>query len=229
MRFDRIFFMRAWDVILALSVSGAALITPLRLVMHFEPRGVLLYWDELLTLLFGVDVVLRMLAARKPPLGNAAGYPTAWRALDVLAALPMSLLFGNVWWEVLRLLKLARIGRLMRHARKRATKNSNFLRLAFFIYWLLLAIHGIACGWLALRGATPGEEASNYLRALYWTVQTFATVGYGDLPPENDAQTAYAIVVMLIGAGVYSYVIGNVASLLANINPARVRHLDKLE
>ena len=229
MRFDRIFFMRAWDAILALSVSGAALITPLRLVMNLEPRGFLLYWDESLTFIFGLDVVLRWLAARKHSLGKAARYPATWLAVDILAALPLSLVFGNAWWEVLRLLKLARIGQLMRHARKRATKRSNFLRLAFFVYWLLLAIHGIACGWLALRGVTPGAEASNYLRALYWTVQTFATVGYGDLPPENDAQTFYAIVVMLIGAGVYSFVIGNVASLLANINPARVRHLDNLE
>ena len=65
--------------------------------------------------------------------------------------------------------------------------------------------------------------------SLYWTVQTFATVGYGDQPPANEAQTLYAIVVMILGVAMYGYVIGNIASGLANIDPAKVQHLERME
>ncbi len=237
MRLTRSSIMSVWNVILPLGVSCAALVTPLRLVMNSQDRFAVLYMDVILTLIFGLDIALRrrrQRAARQtslaePTTEDLSRYSVVWLALDLLAALPLGLLFNNGWLQLLRLLKLARVGQFMRQLRKRAVKRSNFLRLTFFIYWLLLSIHWIACGWLALRGVTPGEEASNYLRALYWTIQTFATVGYGDLPPENDAQTVYAIIVMLIGAGMYSYIIGNVASLLANINPAKVRHLENLE
>jgi voltage-gated potassium channel len=37
--------------------------------------------------------------------------------------------------------------------------------------------------------------------SLYVTVQTLTTVGYGDLPPHSAAGRAFAVVVMLIGAG----------------------------
>ncbi len=237
MRFERAFFLRIWDVILTLSVSAAALTTPLRLVMNLQPRGFVLYMDELLTLIFGLDIVLRWLQRRQAqPAKKEDGappkpelYPFVWLTLDVLAALPLGLVFNHAWWEIFRLLKLARVGQFMRQWRKRAVKSSNVLQLAFFLYWLLLSVHWIACGWLALRGVTAGEETSNYLRALYWAVQTFSTVGYGDITAANDAQTLYALVVMLIGVGVYGYLIGNVASLLANIDPAKVHHLQNLE
>ncbi|NUO82843.1 cyclic nucleotide-binding domain-containing protein [candidate division KSB1 bacterium] len=237
MRFEKVLFLRSWDVLLAVSVSCAALATPLRIVLNLQQHNLAFYVDALLTVIFGIDIVLRMLRRREPqatpaqdsPSQNNAGYPLVWLALDVLAALPLNLIFGNVWWQTFRLLKLARVGQFMRQWRKRAVKSANVLKLAFFLYWLLLSVHWIACGWLALRGVTAGSEWSNYLRALYWTIQTFSTVGYGDLTPATDAQTVYAIVVMLIGVGVYGYIIGNVASLLANIDPAKVQHLHNLD
>ncbi len=237
MRFERALLLRIWDVLLTLSVSAAALITPLLLVMQLEAYGLAFYMDELLTLIFACDLLLRLLQSRAPkpetiPANTspkAERYSATWLVVDLLAALPFGLLLNNAWWEIFRMLKLARVGQLMRQWRKRTVKRSNVLQLAFFLYWLLLSVHWIACGWLALRGVTPGAEASNYLRALYWAIQTFSTVGYGDVTATNDAQTLYALVVMLIGVGVYGYLIGNVASLLANIDPAKVHHLQNLE
>lgn len=39
----------------------------------------------------------------------------------------------------------------------------------------------------------------------------------------------YAISVMIFGVGVYGYIIGNVASILANIDPAKAQHLANME
>ena len=58
---------------------------------------------------------------------------------------------------------------------------------------------------------------------------TLTTVGYGDIVPSNDAETAYAIFVMILGVGVYAYLIGNIANIVANLNPARARHAELMQ
>ncbi len=232
------FLLPAWEVLVAFSASVAAVIMPLRMVQVWHDREALFYFEAALTAVFLLDVAVHFLRCRRsraeepsPDEDNLVlRYSRRWLLLDLLAALPLGLFFQNPWFQLTRLLKLARVAQFLRERRQRAVKHSNWLRLVFFAYWILLSMHGIACGWLALRGIPAPEKAgSAYLSALYWTVQTFATVGYGDLPPTNDAQTLYAIVVMILGVGMYGYVIGNIASLLANIDPVKVRHLEKME
>ena len=41
------------------------------------------------------------------------------------------------------------------------------------------------------------QTITRYLIALYWSVVTYTTVGYGDLSPVNEAERAYAILVMV--------------------------------
>lgn len=98
------------------------------------------------------------------------------------------------------------------------------------LFWLGLIAHWIACGWLALRGLPPEfDKSTHYIRAIYWCITTLATVGYGDITPTTNPQMVYAIAVMILGAGVYGYTIANVSSILANIDPAKVRYREILE
>ena len=47
-----------------------------------------------------------------------------------------------------------------------------------------------------------------YIASLYWTVTTVTTVGYGDITPTAPAERVYAIICMVVGTGVFGYVIG---------------------
>ncbi|MBI4444071.1 MAG: cyclic nucleotide-binding domain-containing protein, partial [Acidobacteria bacterium] len=47
--------------------------------------------------------------------------------------------------------------------------------------------------------------------------------------PGTDPELIYTIFTTLLGVGVFGYVIGSMASLLANIDPARVRHQEAVE
>ncbi|MCG6879605.1 MAG: cyclic nucleotide-binding domain-containing protein, partial [Deltaproteobacteria bacterium] len=58
---------------------------------------------------------------------------------------------------------------------------------------------------------------------------TLTTVGYGDIIPKTNLQMAYTMVVMVLGVGVYGYVIGNVANLLTNMDMARAHYLANME
>ncbi len=217
----------------------AAIIMPLRLVHVLRAGTGLIYFDNLLTAILALDIMIRWQRCRRDEgveepwqseQRTLARYSLVWLGLDLIAAMPWGVLSGNPIFLPVRLVKLARVAQLMREWRQRALKHSAWLRLAVFSYWILLSMHWIACGWLALRGLPSPEKASSaYLSALYWTVQTFATVGYGDQPPTNDAQTLYAVIVMILGVAMYGYMIGNIASILANIDPAKVQHLERME
>ncbi|HNA80234.1 MAG TPA: cyclic nucleotide-binding domain-containing protein, partial [Turneriella sp.] len=72
------------------------------------------------------------------------------------------------------------------------------------------------------------NAAENYLRAFYWVITTFATIGYGDITPANIPQIAYTICVEIVGVGMFGYMIGNIASLLANLDIARSKYQEKI-
>jgi voltage-gated potassium channel len=106
----------------------------------------------------------------------------------------------------------------------------HLLRLGFFIYWFALTAHWLACGWLALGGIPEAPDTlSRYLYGLYWCVTTLATVGYGDITPKTNLQMIYAMVVMILGVGIYGYVIGNVTSLLANLDMATNHYRETMD
>ncbi len=237
MTLQRIYFHRAWDAVITICVTLSAIFIPLKLVFGFQDHSWAVNFSVVVTIVFAIDIAVHFFRARAARADNTAitterlgVYRKRWLTLDVLAALPLHLIIDLPLLHLFRLLKLARVAQFMRHWRRRALQKGNLLRLIFFGYWLLLSTHWIACGWLALRGISSAtDNFSNYFNALYWTTQTLSTVGYGDLTPANTAQRIYAMAVMIIGVGVYGYIIGNVATIIANIDPAKAHYLQNME
>src|SRR5258707_12735346 len=71
-------------------------------------------------------------------------------------------------------------------------------RAIFQIRYALLALVGAilfgTIGFKIIEGWSIGDS-------LYVRMKTLTTVGYGDIPPHNPAGRAFAVVVMLMGAG----------------------------
>jgi len=105
-------------------------------------------------------------------------------------------------------------------------------RLLLFGYSLLATIHLIALGWILIgageRDRSPGDQ---YLRALYWATTTISTIGYGDYTPDHNSnnQIVYTILIQLFGVGMFSYIIANVSSLMANLDVAKTAYRRRLD
>jgi hypothetical protein len=80
---------------------------------------------------------------------------------------------------------------------------------------------------LALRGQAAGPVRI-YVRSYYFVITTWATVGFGDISAVTLAQTIFTILLEILGAGTFGYLVGNVASLLANLDVTKVQRQEKL-
>lgn len=127
------------------------------------------------------------------------------------------------------------------------------MKLMSLGYWGLQAIHAFALGWWWVGGSPEEMETSPaktawvmedgqlvqktiaeaevrkftnpeiYLRAVYWTVTTMTTIGYGDYSPskDNNRQMIFTIIAQITGVSFYGFVVGNIPVLIANANAAR--------
>lgn len=218
----------AWDALMAVVATLAAVYVPLSVLDGFvDPaRAVSVEW--VLTALFAADAVVHARRLSSFSAGRRAGARLVVAA-DVVAALPL-FVFGVPLLLLGRLLKLVRVVSGMRALSRRHVGWASRLRLAYLAYGLALTVHLVACGFLALDGVPADQpDAYRYLDAVYWCGETLTTVGYGDLLPRTPLQKLYAVGVMFLGIGIYGFIIGNVASLLSNLDPLRSAHLQQRE
>ena len=72
--------------------------------------------------------------------------------------------------------------------------------------------HAIATG--QLRDAL----GDRYVMALYWSIMTMSTVGYGDVQVQTTPERLFACVAMLLGAVSFAYMLGNVQYLMSHLD-----------
>ena len=134
------------------------------------------------------------------------------------------------FFRLIRVIKLFRMIQTLNKLRRVSFVNPNIMRMVLLIFWIILTAHFVACGWIFLEGvSTDMQNEMQYLNAFYWTITTLTTIGYGDITPSAKSQIIYTIFVEIIGAGLYGFIIGNIANLIANIDIARSQHRSKLE
>ncbi|XP_022094111.1 uncharacterized protein LOC110981133 isoform X3 [Acanthaster planci] len=73
-----------------------------------------------------------------------------------------------------------------------------------------------------IRNISAGES---YVIALYWSVATATSTGYGDISAVNAGEKWVSILAMLIGEGVFfGMILGGMASMLTNFDAQRARY-----
>jgi len=225
-----------WHLVITCSAALVAVYLPLHLVFNLSGSEIIA-WEAFFTLLFGADLIYQQASLRRfkeetlphfRPVSNK--YRGYWLAVDLLAAIPFSWIGASPFWPALRCLKLLRVAQTMHQWRQRVLKFSDLYKLVFFAFWLLLLSHWLACGWLVLAAERiPGDPLTRYLSAFHWVIETLTSVGFGEIVPVTNPQRLYSIFIMLAGVGVYGYVIGNVAGILAKRDPAKTQYFNNLE
>lgn len=71
-------------------------------------------------------------------------------------------------------------------------------------------------------------QSLHYCDSLYWAVATLTSTGYGDYSATNTQEIIYATLVMVVGKLMFGFILGSIASTLANLEMQRVMFEEKL-
>jgi voltage-gated potassium channel len=239
-------FWKFWDwLIVLVAVFRSVEVPAIVALKFFQSAPVLVLIVNLSTsLLLVFDILLRfqrpVATARGTLYGEAAclHYLQTYFLLDLVGSLPWGLISNHllpqgIWSEPISFLCLLRLARVVVFSQDFVRTPSRFFiarRLTVFLLWIALVIHLLACGWIAVDGVTHGLTAGHtYIRALYWSVTTVSTTGFGDITPKTEPQMIYTMLAMILGAGLYATVVANVASLISRSDSARAAFDSKIE
>ena len=73
------------------------------------------------------------------------------------------------------------------------------------------------------------DEFRSYTASLYWSVVTFATVGYGDFAPANSAEQIWCILFMMSNIVIQAWIIGSITLLLIKKDEKTGQYRETLE
>ena len=134
-------------------------------------------------------------------------------------------------------------GSLFKKAKGTLNLGDGFERLVFFCLMSFMLCHIVACmwvfattfaedghaSWLLATSMSDEPTAAKYLIALYFTVTTITTVGYGDISANNAIEQAFCIVIMLMGVVGFSLATSTLTQLLSEYNTSNKKLNEKMD
>ncbi len=207
----------AYDLfILVLTVRALVIMVALLLPLNEATTTLLTKYDNMICVVFLIDFALNL--SRSHPKSDYVVGRRGW--LDLLGSIPAALgIFKyTALLRLARISRLARITRLLRGKEKKelaADVIQNRGQYAAFITVLAAFIVLTLSSVLVLQFETKSPDANITTGgdALWWSVVTITTVGYGDTYPVTTAGRITGVFVMFAGVGI----IGALASILASI------------
>lgn len=199
---------RLFDVALIAAIVLSVGVVLLESVASFRAR----WGDELraaewaFTILFTVEYLLRLAVVRRP--GRYAR--SFFGVVDLLSVAPtyLSLLVpGTQYLLVLRLLRILRVFRVLKlaHYLHEAQALGEALRASrrkILVFLLAVLTLDVILGALMYLVEGPENGFTSIPVAIYWTIVTLTTVGYGDISPRTPLGQAFASLIMIIGYGI---------------------------
>lgn len=181
--------------------------------------------DLIICCVFLLDFVYRLsLSENRLKFSMTNGYEIlamipaiALHALEVIPTIAIAL-------RLIRLVRVIRIVIVFARMRRVLLKWSNFIQhsnlLMLFGITLIIILAG-AYAVLMLDYDVAGAQITNFSDAVWWSISTVTTVGYGDIVPHSISGRVLGMVLMVIGIGVMAAFISQVSATLVE---SRLQH-----
>lgn len=228
-------FLKVWRIFYLAGLLFYGIEIPLRLVLRYEPYQFIFICDIFFNAFYITDIFLNFRTSRyqSGQLETKRSqvhrrYIKSWFFFDLFTSLPFGMIASNLGFgamsPVLRLNHLFRVIRLFNlfESFSRLLETPMKVRLTQYLAGFILISHWTACGWIYLNPPDGQiDMATRYDLALYWTITTLTTVGYGDITPDSSSTRIYTMFIMIMGVAMYAFVIGNISRLLVKVDFVR--------
>jgi voltage-gated potassium channel len=188
-----------------LIVLGLSLLTPL----PAEVKRILDWADIAICTVFMADffMLLYLHVDRKR-------YLLTWGWIDFLSSIPLVDPFR--WGRIARVIRLLRLFRGLRGSagllRRLFANRRETAVIAIILTMLVVAVFSSVAILVAEEGSDSKIDTAE--EAVWWTLTTMTTVGYGDLVPTTSLGRGVALLTMFSGIGVFGAFTALIASLL---------------
>ncbi|CAK9176309.1 unnamed protein product [Ilex paraguariensis] len=179
-------------------------------------------------------------------------YGKTWLVFDVISTIPSELARSVLppplqeygYFNMLRLWRLRRVSAMFARLEKDRNFSYFWVRCAKLIFVTLFSVHFAGCFFylLAARQKDPkktwlGTSGENfhesvwvrYVTAMYWSITTVTTTGYGDLHAVNTQEMLFDIFYMIFDLGLISYLIGNMTNLVVHGTSRTMKFRDVIQ
>jgi voltage-gated potassium channel len=201
--------------ILVLTVISLAVMVLLLLPLSSATLTLLHVYDNGICMIFLLDFAISLKQA--PSKRRYFFAERGW--LDLLGSIPsFGFLRTSALFRLARLSRLARITRLLRGQNRKELVHDVLSNRAQYaaIITALLAFVVLTFGSVVVLSAESHASTANIKTggdALWWSVVTISTVGYGDYYPVTAVGRIGAFFIMVMGVGI----IGALASIMASV------------
>ncbi len=222
---------RLFDTALVLLILSNVAAVCLETVPELDARHQTFFDDfEVVTVAaFTVEYLLRLwvcvesrTAGSRTPLAARLRYlATPLALVDLMAILPFYLEFLiGADLGILRLLRLLRLLKLTRHSPALQTigvvlRSQSRALTASMVILLIILVFSSAIVYLAEKDVRPGVFSS-IPAAMWWSVATLTTVGYGDVTPVTPLGKLFGSITMIVGLGMFALPTGILATGFAD-------------
>mmetsp|Transcript_3691 Transcript_3691/g.7896 ORF Transcript_3691/g.7896 Transcript_3691/m.7896 type:complete len:656 (-) Transcript_3691:26-1993(-) len=157
---------------------------------------------------------------------------------ELVAATSSNILYSSP--TLLRMLKLTRIMSLLKIAKFRkqlrdleyflsSNQLSTVIMALRLLVMMVIVSHWIAClwiyisvenisnyeNWIVSGGYMNSSFMEIYVTAMYWAIASMASVGYGDVKALSIVERSVAIICIVIGSGIFTFIISNIGMLVS--------------
>ena len=210
---------KMFDVLLLIAILLSVLVVMLESVVWINEKLEWLFQplEWVLTILFTLEYVLRIVCIRKP-LSYIFSF---YGIIDLLSLLPtyISVFFtGTHSLAVIRSIRLLRVFRIFKLAHflteattiMKALRNSRY-KISVFMMGVLMIVIIMGTIMYLVEGG-PDSNFDSIPRSIYWAIITLTTVGYGDISPVTALGQAISSIVMIFGYAILAVPTGIVTN-----------------
>ncbi|KFQ23981.1 Cyclic nucleotide-gated channel rod photoreceptor subunit alpha, partial [Mesitornis unicolor] len=176
-------------------------------------------------------------------------YKTSFQfKLDFLSIIPTDLLYFKLGlnYPELRINRLLRVARMFEFFQRTETRTNypNIFRISNLVMYIVIIIHWNACVYYSISKAIGfgtdtwvypnisdpefARLTRKYVYSLYWSTLTLTTIGETP-PPVRDSEYFFVVVDFLVGVLIFATIVGNVGSMISNMNAARAEFQARID